>query len=640
VLGSALLVGLSVARYMGYNASMLDLGNMAQAIWSGTQGEPLVFTNRSYQGSRLSGHFELIYFLFVPFYQLWPDPRLLVGAQAILMVLGAIPAYRLALRATASVFAARCVALIYLLYPVALTAVLFDFHGDTLAMPLLLFALDALDRRAWVPYALAIVLALASKFYVALPVAGMGAVALLWGQGTQRRSGAATLVGAVAYGALVFLVLRPMFALPPGETLSVSRVTSEATGSGYLRYYFGNLDLFIATLPDRLLNGIIVLAPPMLVAWRGWRWLLPGLPVAAAMLFSTGPGAAYGYSHHHYALVVPLIVMAVVDGTRRMQQAAQTSSRRRGRSWRGDLGLSTAIVLLFSTLLVDIPLNPLFWLAPPGQGLDSSQYGITARDAMKDEFLRRVVPSREPLAASSFLGTHLANRERLYQIRYPDDPGGERLPSLLPNVAYALPDALFDWRVIIEGGIGGGAAYEQAEIAILLNDPAFDLVAARDGLLLFQRDAPAERVLPQQIERIAIDEVAVQAPLATFGEHISLAQAELTPLGSRRYRAMFSWQPAEDSPPDGAYVAVSRLEGIEHARIVHLPTYALHPTEDWQAGETVRETFEVELPPDVAPGSYTWRVGWYDLSHSEAFATDERSRLGAEVVVGTIEVER
>ncbi len=39
-------------------------------------------------------------------------------------------------------------------YPTALTSVLFDFHGDTLAMPLLLFALDALDQRAWGRYIL------------------------------------------------------------------------------------------------------------------------------------------------------------------------------------------------------------------------------------------------------------------------------------------------------------------------------------------------------------------------------------------------------------------------------------------------------------------------------------------------------
>ena len=73
-------------------------------------------------------------------------------------------------------FAARCLALIYLLYPTALTSVLFDFHGDTLAMPILLFALDALDQRAWKRYGLFIALALSCKFYVAMPVALMGNV--------------------------------------------------------------------------------------------------------------------------------------------------------------------------------------------------------------------------------------------------------------------------------------------------------------------------------------------------------------------------------------------------------------------------------------------------------------------------------
>lgn len=639
-----MLTWLSLLRYAGYNAGMLDLGNMAQAIASVQRGQPLVFTYHEGATSRLAFHVEVIYFLLALPYAVWPDPRLLLILQAALFGLGALPVYRLALRRTASVFAARCLALVYLLYPTAQTSVLFDFHGDTLAMPLLLFALDAADRRAWRAFGLWAALAVSCKFYVAAPVALLGG--LSWWQYGNRKVGLWTLGLALAYGLLAFLVIRPFF---------TTEQTSEAhRGLNYVSFYFGQFQAVLQTWDQRLLNAFVIFGPALLLIWRGWYWLLPGLPIAAAALLSTGPGGAYDYRYHHYATVVPFIIAALIAGveraqtTRRRFQVAQTPVpdqnpkriiRNRGRSWRGDLGLTLAIVGICNIAFVDTPLNPLFWMGIPGQGIDSSAYGILPRDRVKDHFLTEAVPPDAPVAASMFLAPHLANRATLYVVRYPDDPGGERLPSLLSQVDYVLADALFDYRVIIDDARIGGSAYEVREIGQVLRDPAFTLVAARDGLLLFQRDAPADAVLTQ---RVAIEDPEPSATAhAHFGDAITLVEAHITPLGGRRFRATFAWRLTGTQPLTRAYVAVSRLAGVPDARIVHLPTYALHPTPDWLPGQVVRETFDVALPADLAPGRYTWQVGWYDLGHSEAYATDARSRLAGseEVVVDVIEID-
>jgi uncharacterized membrane protein len=250
-----LLVGLSIARYQGYNASMHDLGAMAQAIFSVARGEPLITTGNNGNFSRLSGHVELFYYALVPLTLIWRDPQVLLVAQALLAVAGAIPAYRLAARRLERRSAARCAALIYLIYPVGLTAVLFDLHGDTLAMPLLMFALDALDRRDWRSYALWGGLALLCKLYVALPILGMGGYLFLWGG--QRRAG--LIIGLLAglYGALVFFVLREIFALP---------VQSGQVAAIYTSHYFGAFDRLFMTLPERLLNALVVFGPALLLA--------------------------------------------------------------------------------------------------------------------------------------------------------------------------------------------------------------------------------------------------------------------------------------------------------------------------------------------------------------------------------------
>jgi uncharacterized membrane protein len=655
VLLGGMLGWLALTRYAGFNAGMYDLGNMAQAIWSGAQGQPLLYSRpEGFNASRLAGHVEAGYLVLAPLYRLWPDPRLLLALQAALFALGAVPVYRIALRRTASPYAARCLALIYLLYPTAQTGVLFDLHADTLAGPLLLFALDAADRRVWRSYALWIALALSFKFYVAGAAFGIGLV--LWRWEGQRRAGIATMAAALAYGLLAYFVVRPLFAphLPGGE---VAR--------GYLNYYFGQFDQLAATLGDRLLNVVVVFGPVLLVAWRGWRWLVPALPIALAALLSTGPAGAYDYRYHHYATVVPFIMMAAIDGVARLKEHGARSTEHgaqstehgarstehgaqakedgrpssvirrpssavfrsrssRGRSWRGDLGLTLAIVLIFSALLVNTPLNPLFWLRVPGYGFDPSSYGVTERDRVKERFLAEQVPPHEPIAASTFLATRLVNRPTVYLVRYPDEPGPQRLPALLPQVRYAVPDALFDHYVALDEGYGGGLDYDRAAIRVIMRDPSFALTAMRDGLLLFERDAAPGEVLTNTLT-LRPDDGAVAEVL--FGEQIGLLQAEITQVGPRRLRASFTWRLEQPFDRGERYVAVSRLEGIAQARFVHLPSYALHPAWEWQPGELVEETFDVELSADMMPGSYTWQLGWYDVSHPAAMHTDRRSLM-------------
>jgi uncharacterized membrane protein len=606
----ALMAWLSARRYEGFNAGMLDLGNMTQAIASVMRGQPLVFTYVDGPTSRLAFHVELFYFFLAPLYALWPDPRTLLLFQAALYTAGAYPAYRLGTRAAGDTLGGLGLVLIYLLYPVAQTAVLFDFHGDTLAMPLLMFALDAADRRAWRSFAVWSMLAVSCKFYVAAPVALMGII-LAWERPDQRRVGAITTALAIGYGLLAFFVIRPAF---------TTAATSEAhRGLSYISFYFGQFNQLWATADQRLLNALIVFVPALLPAWHGRRWLLPALPLALAALISTGPGGAFHYEYHHYAVVTPFVIRAVAAGVQHRRTNARSDDR--FSRWKADLAITCLSVALFGALLVNTPLNPLFWLAVPGKGFDHASYGVLTRDQIKDDFLAEQIPSEARIAASSFLAPHLANRETLYLTRYPDDPGGERLPQILPHVDYVVSDALFDWRVIIDGEVIAGPTYESAEIAHLLRNPDFGLTAMRDGLLVFQRNPDPEAVLDQQIA------VTTDAPTenvdASFGS-IRLLGAEFTLIDPRRIRAVFEWQ--RSGPiPGSRWFAVSRIDGYGDLRIVHLPSQSLLPVQEWPEDQIVRETIEIEVPAEVASGRYTWHLGWYDSAHPEALRTDETS---------------
>ena len=620
-LAAALFAWLSIARYRGYNTAMEDIGNMAQAMWSGTRGRPLLFTYFCHPVSRLGLHAELIYLLFVPLYAIAPSPMTLLVVQAVLFAAGAWPLYRLARRHLASETAALAVVLIYLLYPLADNAVLFDFHADTIAMPLFFFALEALDRGEARRYAFWIALALASKVYVAYAVALLGG--LLFVQG-KRRVGLGTIAAAFAWGATAFFLVKPWFASRYG--LPVQSYDS------YAGYYFGKtLATLGATWAERLLMGLLVLLPLLPAAKAApWHFLTVALSIAPVLL-SSSPGPSYSYKYHHYALTIPFIVMTIL--------AAAETMRRRGEqlaafpAWRVFLLTMLIITVGLNIELSDTPLSPAFWRAEYGHGLDPWKYGRTSRDEVKDAFLRPI-PDDAALFATNFLAPHLVNRATLCTMIPAAPPPPPDYEERLLAVDEAVFDALFDYNVSTP--VTGLVAIPATYLRRYLDQPEWQVVAADDGLVLLQREAPPDEVLPQSVTHTLATAPPVQRRL--LGEGVSLVQAEIAPLGGRRFAWRTVWYAEEGEQARPPLFAVSHLQGVENGRILHLPTLALYPCEEWEAGSLITETFTVVIPDRIPAGRYEVAVGLYRLDDPFAYATDERSRLGDLVPIGSIEV--
>lgn len=637
VVMTAFLATLSVSRYLAYNASMFDLGHMAQALWTSTQGRPLEFTYRGGTVSRLALHAELAYFLLTPLYKLFPSPVTLLLVQSILFGSGSLPLYRMAQRRLGSSRAARIVVLVYLFCPVAQTAVLFDFHGDTLAMPLLLYMLEALDRRAWGAYGLWLALALSCKVYVAAPIAALGG--FLWYKGF-RRVGPITFLAGLIWGVTTYLLVRPLFAAS-GSALQ------QSSAVGYAEFYFGNLitDLSRSWLP-RMLVAVVVFVPLIPNGMYALDWTSLALITALPVLLSNGPGPSYHYIHHHYAVVVPFLMLALVKAAERLQVQAKEARDparvgRRTVTWQIALPVALMVTLLANAVLVATPLSPALW----SEGLKSSwalsAYGRSSRDALKDRWLRRYVPDEVPVLASPMLAPHLARRSVLH-VPVPLD-GTAAVPpeELLDSAEYVVLDGLFERTDI--GGCRVGYDWEYVETTLHRSD--FRVVSAQDGLLLFRRK-------PQQISEVEWDKVTLinsvtveeneenAIPYTTFGDAIGLIDASWAHTFDGHILFRYVWSLVGDVGYSVPIFAVTELAGVDDARVLHVPTMALYPTTEWRQGEVIVEEFEVDLPDHVAPGVYALRVGWYDSGHVHAYATDDRSRVDESAEVGTVCVGR
>lgn len=620
---------LSLAKYWGFNSKYFDLGAMSQAIWSATQGLPLIFTGQGIAISRLARNVELFYFAIAPVYALFPTPQTLLVIQALLYALGAIPVFRLAQRKLDHPYFALALAAIYLFYPVAQTAVLAEFHSDTLAAAFLLFAIEAADRQAWRSYGVWLALALSCKFYVAAPVAALGIV--LWFKG-ERKAGMATTLAAILWGAIAFFAIRSTFA-PPAE-IAAQAVNVQSSTAGYILNRF-QLGYVWDTATIRLVHAVIVLMPTLLLlAWRAPLWLLPAAVTVIPALLSNGFGPSFSYRTHHYALAVPFLVTAVLFGTVKQLNDAGLPGQKP--AWQGRLLLTLFMVLVFNLAFIDTPISPQFYLDRPHleQGLSKTRFGTTSRDEFKGNWLATNVPPNVPIAADQLSAVRLTNREILYLTTY---VFGRPLEELLPELNYIITDALYDAATAdpVESNriFGGGVNYEYEAIRTILTHPEFQLLTMQDGLLLFGK---ADTGLDQTITSLTNREAEGHIPLTTFSNEIALLAYNITKIEARRYRIEATWQLVKPLANAPNRFAVTQLVGVPHTRLVHLPASILLPPKEWTVGETIQESFEFELPSDIPSGTYDLTLGWYDADHIFAAHTDERSRLGAEVNVDEI----
>lgn len=202
-------------RHWEYHTDAFDLGNMDQAVWNTLHGHPFRFTNRGNDDyglpTRLSIHVEPILLPLSLLYLLHSGPETLLVTQTLALALGALPLFELSLRRLPQApWVGVGLVFAYLLSPFAIGAALWDFHAVTLATPLLLLALWALDARRYRWFLAAVILAMATKEDVGLSIA-LIAVMLAVARPEKRRFGAWLALGALLWVAICFKIILPHY---------------------------------------------------------------------------------------------------------------------------------------------------------------------------------------------------------------------------------------------------------------------------------------------------------------------------------------------------------------------------------------------------------------------------------------------
>jgi uncharacterized membrane protein len=394
---------LAVLQQRAFETGRFDVGNLTQAVWSTAHGDFLEVTNLTgRQISRLGAHFDPLIAAFAPFWLLWPDPSLLLVAQAVGVSLGAVPVFRLARRHFGSDTAALGFALVYLLYPATQWLVLDDVHTVAFATPLLLFAVDYLDSDRLMAFVVVAALACLTKEHVGLAVAMLG----IW-YGVSRRNwhvgGLVTVLG-TAIAVVATTVVVPQF--HPGGRSPFSERYESVGGSpaGILETAFTDPVLLVSEATEGrdlgyLLDLLLPLAGLPLLAPLAALSALPEL--AANVLSDTRTQTSI---HFHYtATAIPGLIAGAIFGAARIR-------RQIGRAaWR----LPQAVVAI--ALLSGIVYGPLpLWRHVPfGEELGARDHLLSRRDGAARRALA-LIPPDVPVAATNTLGAHLSERRRIF----------------------------------------------------------------------------------------------------------------------------------------------------------------------------------------------------------------------------------
>ena len=329
ILAYATIMGYqAVLRYVTFKATAFDLGNLDQVLWNTLHGHFFVWTNQgdNWFGppTRLAQHVEPIIIPLSFLYVFHADPRILLIFQTLALASGALPVFLLTRKYLPEwPLMAAVMAGAYLITPALLGINIFDFHPVSLATPLLLYALLALNYRRYGWFVVACIFASACKEEIPAVVALLG-VLVIW-KYKLPRLGTVLIVFGVLWSVIAVAIIEPHFY--PGTQHNTFWYRYSALGSTP-----GNAVINVLLHPwlliitfvtlDRVYYLAGLLRSTGFLALLAPEWLLPTLPSLAINLLSADQ-LLYTGVYHYNAAIIPFIMMAAIIGLQRLVRTWQ-----------------------------------------------------------------------------------------------------------------------------------------------------------------------------------------------------------------------------------------------------------------------------------------------------------------------------
>ncbi len=399
---------LSFSRHDNFYSRRLDLGNMDQTVWNVAHGNGFTLTDPEgeSQQSRLAIHADFLLILMAPLYFIWSSPKMLLLVQVLIVGLGAIPVYYLALEKLKSEKLSLLLALSYLMYPTIQRNMLHDFHAVALSTSFLLFAYWNMHRNRYFLFTVFGLLAALGKEEIWLVTGLMGLYILL----IKKQKMLGFLVSFVSFLVVVLL----FWVFIPAVT-----VEQKHFALTYLVEFGGNLNEILFNLlkdPIKIL-GLSINYDRL---YYYFQLLVPvgflSLLSPAVLIFATPSLIINSLSNNHLmrmidyqytSAVTPFIFISAISG---FSVVLTRINKIRSNNKRKCIKYSTVIIFM-----VIVSLSSFRWGELP-YGKTSRYKYFTAKqpehEAMSKVF--NMIDTKFTVSVTNNLGSQLSQREFLY----------------------------------------------------------------------------------------------------------------------------------------------------------------------------------------------------------------------------------
>ena len=442
-----------------------DMAGNEQTIWNTLHGRPFRTSIFAFMDYDFDDGPVLLQLPLALLYGIHPAPSTLLFLQTAALGLAAWPLYLVGRELLPEPWHALALVLLYLLHPTTQHINMYEFQLRAFLIPFALGALLFLRWGRWWPYVLCLLLMVATKTEAGFTLVAFGFYALL-----PRRSW--------------HFVLPPLLIGPLWVVLVLGVVVPHFSRGDFIRdiYSYGVLGssvgeviwnlatnplLFLRTMmgtPEKLtyvgllfgIQGFLALLSPT---------TLLALPVLAMNLIAPNR-VQFSLYYQYPALVYPFLLVAAAEG---VMVVARGVARLRGDTAPGAHAPRVVhagmVLLVGGALVANVALNNV--VLSLVRNHESAERVADARAIIAQ------VPPGVPLAASSFLAPHLAQREELFFF-----PGNRSYPrAYLARAQYLVADLH-----------APGMSQEERELLHdYLHRPDWEIVAQEGDFVLLRR---------------------------------------------------------------------------------------------------------------------------------------------------------
>ncbi len=579
VLWACLVGGMAILKHLSFNSSAYDLGIFDQMIWNSAHGRLFENFLTPDSPSRLGHHFSPLLLVLVPLYWIYADPISLLAVQALLLALAGLPIFWLARDLLHNNTVALAVLLAYLLHPATSWVALFDFHELALAAPLISTALYLLFRQRYWFFCIALALLFLVKEDMGLVGVGMGIFILLYQR--RRLLGLGVAVAGLLWTLILIRYVIPSFR-PSGEYLyDILYTLPGSKPQDIITTILSHPVDFVKEMvaPNKELYTEQMFAALGALPLLGWPALLISMPSFFTILLATLlPPEIIRYQYS--ATLLPSLLTATVLALRWLRE-------RFNALW-PTMRPSVSVFVVTSAALGAYFYGPL----PMARKFEPRLYSPAPRLEAAQQMIEQIPPEASVVAQSDLV-PHLSHR-RLIQVFDNADPALRPdyyfLDTASDAIRWPLPQHQDD-------------LYLKA-ISRVTTDPDYQLVANREGFMLFQHE-------PNDLARLL-------PPKVTFGDQITLVGHTIAnqkaAAGDTLTLTMYWREEVKQYANYSLFVHLLDRNGEKWGQKDGYPVGEYYPTSEWQPGRVLRYDWSIPIARNAPAGEYRLVAGLYELT--------------------------